>query len=151
MAEERTEVVQWLYTGRRFGILKGGGMAHVYIDENNEERLFTKPLSKGVGKDIIGEVYEGMIIHKPDGGMAAAPNWKWIPDRRDSDGDKLVTQWQAEDEAAIANKRHEGRKKRAKEANSMYAVLDPIQTAYRKTNAVGRRAILAQVIEFIVR
>lgn len=150
MAENCKEVVRWVCIGRRFGITPKKELVHVYIDEKNKEKVFTKPLSSDKHKDIVGGLYEGMVQHHDDERLTAIGDWKWCGEAWREDKEES-TQWRAEDEAALAEKRYHDKKKRAAADNPVYRALEPIKAAYNKTNTVGRRVIIAQVIEFITR
>ncbi len=148
MGEEREETVRWAYTGRRYGLTDGGGIIHVYLDEHGEDKIFTKPLGGGKGSDILGGLYEGVIAYREDGHTVAMGKWKWCGQYAD---EQLLVEWRASEEAALAEKKYEDKRKKAQKSNPLYDSLGPIKAAYRRTNAAGKRAILAQVIEFISR
>lgn len=142
--EERKKS-KFIFTGRR--IAQDGILYHEYkilTEDPTEASLasFSIPLGTSKrGRDVIGGVYTGEY----DGSRAYG---RWVFERK-IEGDEVVN-WEAKDLEAEAVRKANKAKDESSEL-SMYSALRPIREAYRKTNTLGRRAILSAVIEYICR
>lgn len=74
---------------------------------------------------------------------------EWIVNARDLE---QIKNWRAEDVAAEAMRSRDSKEKKAKkDFDPLFEALDPVREAYRKTNSVGKQAIIAALIEYITR
>ena len=153
MSEKKTMELVYLYAvcstdGK-------GKLHHAYcpvdkIGEKDEVCYWSKPLGASRrSSDIIGGIYEGEVTVKEDGGWSAVTGAFKCTGRID-DEDQIV-EWKAKDTGERGELRRYKQIESMKKDNKMYEALKPIRAAMYKTNSAGRRAILADVIEYLTR
>ena len=141
------------YCGRRWD--NTGKLTHYYQRAEHLSSFVSGPMiglsgrvghHKGSkqGTDVIGAIYA-----VDEGADEQFFGGAFITDRKVAD--ELASQWHALDVAAVGIHRNKvANKKAAKNAAYLEALL-PIRGAMQKTNAAGRRAILADVLEYLTR
>jgi hypothetical protein len=80
----------------------------------------------------------------------AEPQAPQFIDRLEMD-DERVLQWQLEDTAARAWASMQSRARKANAKDPIRELLEPVRSAYLKSHGVARSAILARVIDAVVR
>lgn len=131
---------QWVCLGRR--LTQDGKVAYVWREHKKEgarDFLFGKKMRAGAG-----QLYEVNVTRADDGSVRASlGDYVGL-----MDDVALRTQWQSEDKTAQAA--HDLASRAYKEKQLDYsAVLDPIITAYRKSDPRSRRLILIEVLNAI--
>lgn len=140
-------VERWVYGGRI--ILRGGKLGYMYASETDMGccYYFEKSLSGGSRSGVIGGIYEG-YVYDLEGQVRIAQGWKYIGRIADSD-------WTAEREAKSiaeeASYRHSQQEKADRVDREIMRRIDPIRAVYWSTNETGRRAIIAEIIEYLGR
>lgn len=136
-----------------------GKMQFVYIDKEEFDELgseavrdsYSAPLGSSKRScDIVGGIYEGRIKTEDDGAQYALKTGTWKYSGY-IDDEELRAEWRAQDLAAQSDLAVHRKVKEDRSNDPMYEALKPIQRAMRKTNATGRRAIMASVLEYITR
>jgi len=145
------KTVRMVYLGKRYW--KDSGIMHVYapiesLPDRKEEVFFGQPL--GASKrsaDLTLGIYEGIVVIQEDGTRTAlgVGSWRYVEFLQGHDD--LRTEMVALSEAAEGELKTAKEKKKRKSEDPIYEALAPIRKAMRKTNAAGRRAIMAKVIE----
>ncbi len=132
--------------GRAIG--KGDTLIHQYLNADGI-RLYSTPLgSKPRSSDIVGGIYKGEVDDVSAYGPGTWAYQGMHPVKKD------VIEWEAADkivEAEYRDLREKKKAKRQKKMNpAMYKALEPIRKAYRgSTSKSGRRAIIAEILEYI--
>ncbi len=149
MTEKKIE--KWKFIGRK--VQNTGSkcvFGHQYVDPGGEVMSFTAPLGPA-GKrshDVIGGVYEGNVSRDDDGGCNAYGNWRY---QGQEDTSEQLAEWRAKDINAEAVMEDHNREKRDKATNHILELLEPVRKAYWTSSTVGRRRLLAEIIEFVTR
>ena len=109
---------------------------------DDQQHAFTKPIVRGA----LGGVYEvSFNDNRVSTGGPDRPKFM----RRWHD-EAAIAEWEALESAADGEHGTAVTEKKALEKSAMLDALKPIAAAYARTNVVGRRVLLAQVIETIV-
>lgn len=135
---------EWTYLGRAW--LKSKTF-HRYRRVDGEHALYSRPLGAPKGSrvgDVIGGRYQ--VTLAADGTTAlGTAQYKGLLGLA---GDELA-EHHAADDAAAGEAAAYARLKKARGENPVHDALGPVRAAYRLASRAGRRAILADLIEFI--
>lgn len=133
--------------GRRLSA-KGVKLIHVYVLEDKKRMAFVTSVASGKrGHDIIGGVYEGEIIREGDGCQFLG-QWKYL--HRIEDLDQIAT-WTLEEKEHVGEYNAKRRVQKDKAIDAFQELLKPVQRAYYEASTIAKRALLAELIEFITR
>jgi hypothetical protein len=143
MDKENDEKKELVFMFRRCSGLNS--VEFVYrVQETEDVRIWKKSLPCPFGKcTVVGGRYL-FTVKIVDNCFSVVGFGEYLGKVEDKN---LVVQWTARDEAekavhAKSKKHQKGRKK-----NALYDCLEPIREAMRQTNHIGRRAIVATVLE----
>jgi hypothetical protein len=133
--------------GRRLSV-KGVKLIHVYIFEDRKKVAFATSLASGKrGKDIIGGVYEGEMIRDGES-CELFGKWKYL--HRIDESEQILT-WTLEEKEHVGEYNAERREQKDKAIDAFQELLKPVQRAYYEASIIAKRALLAELIEFITR
>lgn len=112
--------------------------------------LFGSPLGPASTRscDVIGGIYEGEVTRDDEGGCTAHGNWAF---RGQEDTREQLAEWKAADIDAQATMEECHAEQKSKATNPILESLEPLSKAYRKASTVGKRRLIAEVLEYITR
>lgn len=102
------------------------------------------------GSDVVGGIYEGEVSTDENGREVAHNVGRWEYKGTYPNLD-LRTSLRALSDAAVAIHDAWKRKKEDAADDPILSALEPIRKAYKATNTVGKRALMAKVMEYLSR
>lgn len=150
MSEKKTKE-RWTFIGRRVRPSKSVyKLRHMYEDASGEAMFFSGPLGRASKRshDVIGGVYEGDVTRKADGACTAHGTWEY--QGQEAPEEKLIA-WRAADLDAQTMMEEINKEKRDKSVNPLLEPLAPLRKAYFKSSSVGRRRLIAEILEYVTR
>ncbi len=149
MSKKTTE--KWTCIGRTVRKAKNKYVyRHQYLDETGESMLFGSPLG-GASKrscDVIGGIYEGEVTRNGDDDCSAHGTWRY--QGQEASQEQLMA-WKAADINAQASMEEYNAEMKDKATNPILEVLEPLKKAYWRSSTVGKRRLIAEVIEYMTR
>lgn len=151
-SKENRERTRMVFRGR-CAVAKGKTvMRHQYLrlddDGTFKPMLYSAPLGSGKRSfDVIGGIYEGELDVETG---TAYGRWSY-KGLDQAISEETRAEWRAKEEADLAVLARKKREKKDRQDDPLQKILEPVRKAYRETNTVGRRAILAKVLEYITR